>query len=249
MPIFAAFAGPSRSGKGTCAAVFREEAAALGLTSCERQLSGPGKQYLADAFHPGISEEDAIAWFDEIKRLEPWIELNHLKSPGVEDRRVAADVSLQEYLQRMLQGARDRWGEDFWTDRLISLGCRGGRNSLVHPSDLWQESFAVGPIGRYPSTSGIADVAIISDLRQPSEAKRVNLLQGVVVEVHRPKPPEDSYVTGSDHVTEKRLPSDLVYDRIINDAGIEDLKAAAKRIFAQLVRRQKHLDSQDMSIL
>lgn len=215
----------------------------MGLVVRERQLSGPGKQYVASAWRPEITEEEAIAWFDYLKTrrlvtitLEDATDLDDIVDP----------VPLQQYLQRMLQGARDRWGKDFWTDKLIPAG---RVLDLPHLGWVdggwlaWWEAFVwtadPAPLPR----AGVADLALISDLRQESEAVRVKELGGYIVEMQRPEL-EHAYVTGKDHITEKRLSDirpDLV-DYIIvgsaehNDETFAQLKqdcAKAWREFAQ----------------
>lgn len=204
MPMLVALAGKSRSGKGTAASVIKRKAAENGYSVAERQLSGPGKQYVADAFRPGITEAGAIEWFEHLKGLDTWVEMSALKSPGVEDRRVEGDVSLQEYLQRMLQGARERWGGDFWTDKLLPTETAEGEDD-AYRIPMWSVNFLVGVEPHRVYT----DLALISDLRQDNEADRVHLLSGVVFECIRPDH-DDSYVTSAEHITERGLSPDKV---------------------------------------
>lgn len=199
-PMLIALAGPSRSGKGTCATVFASEAQALGLTIRERQLSGPGKQYVADAFRPGITEEEAIEWLESLKSLQnPRFDLVYDAPDDKNEEftviglRAAGPVMLQEYLQRMLQGARERWGTDFWTDKLLPV-------ARDYPD--WHHSFAVKGDGEMFLA---ADICLISDLRQVNEAERVKALGGIVIEMRRPPVENNSYITGSSHITEQAL--------------------------------------------
>lgn len=230
-PTLVALAGPSRSGKGTCATVFREEAVARGLTLMERQLSGPGKQYVASAWWPDITEEEAIKLFDRAKmgdRQEisfTWSEQD--ERFGEPWKRTCGErVPLQVHLQRMLQGARDRWGEGFWTDQLLPLGMME-----FDPYPSWVQGFEVhDPEGPRP-----ADIAIISDLRQVSEAKRVKDLGGLVIEMHRPEV-KDSYITGGSHITEQRLSAlapDLVDGTINNMGDLDDLAGVCRTAFVE----------------
>lgn len=228
-PTLIALAGPSRSGKGTCASVFTDGAQAMGLAVRERQLSGPGKQYVASAFRPDITEEEAIEWFDELKNPGPYVEKIDVAIMAWRDSRIA-DVPLQKYLQRMLQGARDRWGGDFWTDKLIPpLGAHP--HGAAYP--LWCKSFSIPSDQSYYT---IADLALISDLRQVNEAERVKSLGGYIVEMQRPEL-EHSYVTGSDHVTEKRL-SNLRPDLV--DLVIKGSAEHNDETFAQLRQDCQH---------
>lgn len=224
MPTLIALAGKSRSGKGTMASVIAEMAGAKGLTVVERQLSGPGKQYVASAWRPEITEDEAIAWFEELKLVtKPVVAL--MSNPPVtpETPWINFDVSLQQYLQRMLQGARDRWGEDFWTDKLLPVGV----DHLWPERLLWWESFPARP-------ADIADICIISDLRQPNEARRVKELGGAVIEMVRPDT-NDAYVTGSTHVTEQGLPHHLVDLRLLNDRDLDRLREMAAWTFDTLI--------------
>lgn len=221
MTKLVAFAGRSRSGKGTCARVFAEEAAELGKTSLERQFSDNGKWALARIFRPTISRVDAVSWWEELKRDSVRILLECYGSGHVEQ------VPLQKFLQHGLQdGGRDIFGADLWTDRL--LASPSAAESMFADSDImpsWISTFFDEEAGVDPS-----DLAIISDLRQPNEAERVRDLGGLVIECYRPEN-DDAYVTGSDHITERVLPRELVDAIIANDSTLEDLEAKARLLF------------------
>jgi hypothetical protein len=239
-PTLIAIAGPSRSGKGTCASIFTEGAQGLGLTVRERQLSGPGKQYIASAWRPEITEEEAVAWFDELKqphRTAGPFEVSIGRFYGEEwasseSGLPGASVPLQQYLQRMLQGARDRWGGDFWTDKLLPC-----------PPGIRDRHVGAQMLGIAREQFDGADLCLISDLRQVNEAERVKALRGYIVEMQRPEI-EHSYVTGSDHVTEKRLSEirpDLVDYVIVghaqhNDETFDLLKSDCVKAWRNFVR-------------
>lgn len=210
-----AFAGRSRSGKGTCAAVVMEMAVARGLTCRERQLSGPGKHHLASIFRPGVTEQDAVAWFEDLKAmLHTTVDVVSRPAPATDDE--VSSVPLQMFLQHGLQGARDLWGDDFWTDMALPL------DQGIGPGGFLGHGFEVD--GRP------ADVCVISDLRQVNEAQRVHELGGIVVEVRRPEN-DDPYSCSPDHVTEQRLPDHCVDLRIVNDS---DLVALHRRVVGAL---------------
>lgn len=221
MPLLVALAGPSRSGKGTGARVFAQEAATTQVSVRERQLSGPGKKYLASAWKPGILEEDAIAWWEEMKPFGPVIDILGPFNRGL------ASVPLQQYMQRMLQGARTIFGDDAWTDLILPLGPWQGQGSTMP----WMTSFMV-PDDRFAKglAHRVADLCIISDLRQESEARRVRELGGVVVEFVRPVN-DDSYRTGKDHVTEQRLPPELVDFTINNTSTLQVLEQTLQALY------------------
>lgn len=224
MPVLLALAGASRSGKGTCAAVVHEVAAERGLTVCERQLSGPGKQYLASAFRPDITEQEAIEWFEELKKeSEVKVQVNSAGSSFIAAS--FGSCTLQEYMQRMIQGARDRWGSEFWTDKLLPEG----QGEFLQ--EAWWERFTYK---LDENSFDAVDIALISDLRQVNEAQRVKQLGGVVIEMWRPDN-DDPYRTGTSHITEQRLPPGTP-DRIIpNISDLAELRTACREVVTQLL--------------
>lgn len=227
MTQLVAFAGRSRSGKGTCARVFAEEAAQLGKTSLERQFSDNGKWALARIFRPTISRVDAVSWWEELKRDSVRILLECYGSGHVEQ------VPLQKFLQHGLQqGGRDIFGADLWTDRIIPDRVVAPNGVMENYSMSWQAQWSAWLDGFFDEEAGVepTDLAIISDLRQPNEAERVRDLGGLVIECYRPEN-NDAYVTGSDHITERVLPRELVDAIIANDSTIEDLEAKARLLF------------------
>lgn len=242
MTRLVALAGESRSGKGTCAAVFAEEAAAAGLTSFERQLSDNGKWHLARIFKPTISRADAVTWFEQMKSLtDVKIQITSASSGWPGGRATDIEVALQKFLQHALQqGGRDIFGEHFWTDMIIPefdgdspysqrYGPDEGRVSGESYVRCWLDKFFDDESGSRPT-----DLAIISDLRQPNEAQRVNSCRGRVIQLVRPHA-DDQYKTGSDHITERMLPFELVDHVIANDGDLEHLKETARVVFYKFV--------------
>lgn len=226
MTQLVAFAGRSRSGKGTCTRVFAECCVERGKTSLERQLSDNGKWALARIFRPTISRVDAVAWFEELKSQQASVDLCAWRGSTSADFVSVECVPLQKFFQHGLQqGGRDIFGADLWIDRIIaSVGPAG-------QSDWWTETF-------FDEESGIepTDLAIISDLRQVNEAERVRDLGGLVIECYRPKN-DDAYVTGRDHITERVLPPELVDYVVVNDSSIDDLERQARDLFERVVPR------------
>jgi hypothetical protein len=237
MTLLVALAGQSRSGKGTCASVFKEEAEAQGFTSFERQLSDNGKWHLARIFRPNISRTNAVAWFEELKGYDAWVEINSLKSIGVEDRRVDGDVPLQKFIQHGLQeGGRDIFGDDFWIDMLLDPDVVGEETGFDKEPPAWTDTFFDVESGLYGKPT---DLAIISDLRQLNEAERVKYFHGLVVGCVRLQT-VDEYITGGDHITELPLPAHLLDAVIHNDDSLDNLKSVAIDVFhKQILPRLK----------
>lgn len=226
-PFLIALAGPSRSGKGTCASAIQAVADARGLSMQERQFSGPGKEYIAQAFRPELSgdERACIEWWESLKNEEigrvfvlggTWID-------GVQH----GTCSIQQYMQRMLQGARERWGDSFWTDKLLPLYGELNNGTL---DPKWWDSFDF-------FGEGIVDIAVISDLRQANEAKRVRELGGIVVDIVRPTN-DDAYRTSTGHITEQRLLEGLVDYEIVNDGTLDDLVSKATIMFSTIIKQK-----------
>jgi len=226
MTKLVAFAGQSRSGKGTCARVFAEECEARGLTSLERQLSDNGKWAAARIFRPTIGRADAVAWFEELKNLGYDRVSVRLYAP-VGESETHTSVSLREFLQHSLQeGGRDIFGEHLWTNMIIPI--TSGWNEVI----WWSGPQWLNGFFDVESRSKPTDLAIISDLRQPNEAERVKCkyVDGIVVEVVRPDN-ETTSQPGADHITEKQLPRDLVDHVIVNDGTLEELEDKARLLF------------------
>lgn len=244
MTILVALAGPSRSGKGAVAKVFADCAHDYGFVSFERQLSDNGKWALARIFQPTIRRVEAVAWFEELKKSDTWVEVHERAIiEGCHGRNPIVDMPLQKFLQHGLQdGGRDIFGEHYWTDRIIPLqvldenwgnmsggAMRWGDLKITPYPQAWLDGF-------FDEESGVAptDLAIISDLRQLNEAERVRDIGGVVIEMQRPDV-EDAYRTGADHITERGLLIEVVDCVIVNDGDLDQLRADATKAFKDLV--------------
>lgn len=222
-----ALAGPSRSGKGTAARIIAEECVKLGLTSLERQLSDNGKWSLARIFRPTIGRVEAVAWFEALKGDDVRVSIEGYNSGEF------ARVPLQKFLQHGLQeGGRDIFGEDLWTDRIIALAVDGDVFSSQRRGDRDQPAPSAWLDTFFDDESGVepTDVAIISDLRQLNEARRVRDIGGLVVEMVRPEV-DDQYRTGVAHITERRLPFELSHYEVANNGMIEDLENSIRLLF------------------
>lgn len=240
MTLLVALAGPSRSGKGTCAAVFAQRCLDLGLTCLERQMSDNGKWSLARIFQPTIGRVEAVAWFEELKKTPyPTSVFMVSLDRGFVMGSIHGKVPLQKFLQHGLQeGGRDIFGEHLWTDRIIPLQVLEERWwSMTSSAQRWRDA-EIEPYpqawldGFFDEEAGVGptDLALISDLRQPNEARRVKDLGGIVIECVRPTV-ADAYRTGPDHVTELRLPSELVDMQIANSGDVDELREMAAIVF------------------
>jgi hypothetical protein len=233
MPVLVAIAGRSRVGKGTCASLFTELAQAQGFTAFERQLSDNGKWHLARIWHPEISREQAVLWFDTLKPRNVKVKM---ESDAENDHLHLHEVPLQQFIQYGLQeGGRDIFGEHFWTDMILPKEIMIPRRPGGMPSDsegyrpLWEEGFFDKESGLWPEARW-TNLALISDLRQPNEAERVRECGGIVIEIHRPDV-DDGYITGGGHITERGLPTNLV-DYYLNSTGdLDYFREIATKLF------------------
>lgn len=215
MTLLVALAGPSRSGKGTIASVWAQRCREEGLSCLERQLSDNGKWQLARCFMPEISRVDAVAFWEAIKPRRPVIEILDDNGDPIDDDRLDP-VPLQRFLQNGLQTEREVWGDDYWVDRIL-------------PYPDYFEGFFDAESRTEPT-----DLAIISDLRQQNEARRVKEYKGLVIEARRPEV-ADAYITNAGHVTEQRLPATLVDHVVLNDGDPERLEENARVAFDSIV--------------
>jgi hypothetical protein len=93
------------------------------------------------------------------------------------------------------------FGDTFWIDQVLPTPAPGKPEVDLHNLDY-----------RF----GGADVAVITDVRYPNEAERVQALGGCVIEVTRPGLNSDG------HASETPLPRELVDLVIENDGTLED---------------------------
>jgi hypothetical protein len=252
MPTLVALAGKSRVGKGTCASVFAELAQAQGFSSFERQLSDNGKWHLARIFFPEISRVDAVAWFEELKSApNVQIELVSYALPDYNhmDRVDITRQPLQKFIQHGLQeGGRDIFGADLWTDMILPTRLMVPTAPLSEISFgdqqphriFWEEGFFDKESGHHPDVLTppkewrFPDLAIISDMRQVSEAERVRECGGVVIELHRADV-DDGYITGAQHITERGLPSHLVDFHLNNYGNLETWRGECAAFFEKSI--------------
>lgn len=123
-------------------------------------------------------------------------------------------ISGRQYLQNFGNGARTVFGDTFWIDMVLP-------NPTLHegwgcPNDLL--------IDFYPE----ADAVIVTDVRYPNEAERINALGGVVIEVVRP------CLSSDGHASEMPLPRPLVKYTIQNSGSLDDLSAAVDVAMSEL---------------
>lgn len=243
MTVLVALAGPSRSGKGTCASVFAQQAQEHGFTSFERQLSDNGKWHLARIFRPTIGRAEAVAWFEGLK-FGGGVQIRMIDRHRGETTSELGVVPLQKFLQHGMQdGGRDIFGADLWTNMIIPHQVLDA-GEMTEFSSRWPtgnfvlDNTPMNPAwldGFFDVEASVAptDLAIISDLRQQNEAERVKDIDGVVVQCIRPTV-ADPYRTGSDHITERQLDDNVDY-QIINDDGVDELIDQAVHVFVDYI--------------
>jgi hypothetical protein len=211
-PTLIGLAGLARSGKGSCADAFREEASAHGLNYKERLLSGAGKRHLAQIFQPGISEDQAIAFFEKLKDQNAHVKIV-VNPPGGP---VVEEVTIRRFMQQGIQDLRENYGEDFWTDILLP------DNHLNGDALAWQKSFCQH-LDQMP-----ADICVVSDVRQVNEANRIRSLGGVVIQIDRPM-----LLSDDEHITERGLPEHVVNYTLVNDVDLLSWRQGCKNFFNQ----------------
>lgn len=194
--------GTKGSGKGAVASFVAEWANERGLLAVDRGFADKLKWAMARIFWPKISMEDALVWANEFKNLDhAHVLIGDLVVSGYEEFK---SISGRELFQHGgTEMGRDVFGENFWVDQLL-------------PLESWQANFRrmILPITELQS----ADVATISDLRFPNEARRIARLGGSMWEVRRPGFESDG------HASEMPLERKLISASIDNNGNLISLR-------------------------
>jgi hypothetical protein len=109
------------------------------------------------------------------------------------------------------------FGQDFWVENLLPLGtvnrtviAQEGRDLIPDERPLWWDSFK-------ESWAGFADIAVVTDVRFPNEAKRILEHGGEVWWIYadeRLGPNTDG------HASEQRLPDEFITKTIDNNGTL-----------------------------
>lgn len=164
------------------------------------------------------SGKDTVAGLIEMHTSRPWQKMALRESFAGPIRRAVADMlgwnatELEEHKELplpRLDGVTPR-------HMMQTLGTEWGRQMIL--PDLWIRILET-KLETAIATGGY-DVAVITDVRFPNEAKMIKSMDGIIVRVVRPGlPPPDG------HSSETPLPDELVDATIVNDATISELSA------------------------
>lgn len=107
-----------------------------------------------------------------------------------------------------------------------TLGTEWGRE-LIHP-ELWLRSWRM----RYQRYLYIGVDVVVSDVRFDNEARIIEQLGGVVVQIVRPGLPD-----ADSHISETPLPENLIHGYLYNDSDMETLQQRVTDMLTTLQHR------------
>jgi hypothetical protein len=168
---------------------------------------------LAIGFDPELDTQALVDLMNECKVFWDFEVSKRLTSmPGEQACMEITHFTGRQYLQWLGANARVVFGDTFWIDQV-----------LPQPYEVWadhRKSIDNDRVlrERYPDT----DLVVVTDVRYPNEAERVQQLGGKVWEVVRPG------LTSDGHSSETPLPRDLVDTVIENDGSLAELSATVK---------------------
>lgn len=196
--------GKKRSGKDTVCDFIKDWGATNNYPVQREAFADRLKTSAAHAI--GIFE-DELAWANEFKETgQILVQSKDVRHGGF----AHTTVSGREYLQYYgTEAHREVFASDFWVDAV-----------LPQPTgDKVEDNIALD--ARYPDAS----VLIVTDVRFPNEAERIQRLGGEVWQVIRKTPGFDQTV--DNHASEKPLPVDLVDRTITNNSDLDHLRDVA----------------------
>jgi hypothetical protein len=200
-PTIIAVHGVKQSGKDTVLSMMAEYLDMRGLTMKVRGFADELKiSLIMILFGVEVSPEVANDFFDRYKEdataavqvhrlvavpvgTSGAMRAEHIKSPcllrpnvnDATDLRVA-DATVRDLLTRMgTDVARDRWGKDFWAERLLPYP---SVSEAVAQREAWKQNFIL-------DDGNVADFCGIRDLRFPNEMRRIAEFGGLRVKVRR----------------------------------------------------------------
>lgn len=196
--------GKKRSGKDTVCDFLQDWGR---INNYDVQRDSFAKRLKISAAHAVGIFEGELEWANEFKETG-FINV-HYKDTLHGGLR-AKTVNGREYLQWYgTEAHRDVFGHDFWVDAVLPEPT-GDKVENLTQLDL-----------RYPGAS----IVVITDVRFPNEAERIQALGGEVWQVLRQTPGFDQAV--DNHASEKPLPTDLVDRTLINGSSLDALRDLA----------------------
>jgi hypothetical protein len=194
-PTIIAVHGVKQAGKDTVLSMIAEHIDKRGRTMLVRGFADELKiSIIMILFGIEVTPEVANDFFDRYKedstaavRLNRLVQipktddviqtpcLLHMQVKDATDFRVA-DATVRDLLTRMgTDVARDRWGKDFWVDRLLP---NPSVSEAVAQREAWKQKFIL-------DDGNVADFCGIRDLRFPNEMRRIAEFGGLRVKVRR----------------------------------------------------------------
>lgn len=195
-------AGLKNSGKNTVANFIEEWGKQNNLIVVQKGFADNIKWAAASIFWPKITLQDAIGWADEFKNSKE----SRVIISDWDDKRSTEktykQITGREFLQHVgTDMGRDIFGSSFWVEQLLGVN--------------WESDWDK------------PDIAVITDVRFPNEAKRIRMLDGEIWNINRGLSSSDL------HISEKPLEDKLINVTINNLNSIDYLQ---KIVFAELNR-------------
>lgn len=178
---------------------------------------------LAIGFDPELDTQALVDLMNECKEFWDFEVTKRLTSlPGEQACMEVTHFTGRQYLQWLGANARTVFGDTFWIDQVLpterQVYLPGKEDGLISRSEAGSYLGHDALAERYPDT----DLVVVTDVRYPNEAERVQQLGGKVWEVVRPG------LTSDGHSSEIPLPRELVDTVIQNDGSLAELSATVK---------------------
>jgi hypothetical protein len=208
--LLIALHGRAGAGKDEAFKVIERWAHTHYRTAVRRAFADPLKLSAFRIFKPDATLEEAIEWANDFKssgrvivlekRPEPHPEVEGCPDEIVDDLMVS--MTGREFLQNYgTESHRDVFGPNFWVNHLLPI-----KN---------------GPLAEKFDN---ADIGVITDLRFPNEAERVNLVGGEVWWIDRPEREQ-----GDSHASEQHLDERLIHRTIRNHGTLAHFEEMVER--------------------
>lgn len=199
--------GKKGAGKDTAFAGIEKWSRARGVYAERQGFADKLKLSAARLFYPDCDLAFALQWADEIKQPREQLDMGNSMSMIVFGEK--ASVTGRVFLQRYgTEAHREVFDDDFWIDALLPMGY----STPVTPT--WWSNF-----------SEEAEIAVVTDVRFPNEAKRVKDLGGKIWKITRPT--DDP---GDGHASEQDLPDELIDQVIWNNSTIPVLHSGVSQV-------------------
>lgn len=205
-PYLIGLTGKLGSGKNTVGDFIKEWAQENGQKAQLQGFADSLKLSFARIFVPDATLDQALRFADSMKKNGALYFSTPLMDHDLFDkfgpnRSITGRQALQHY---GTEAHRRVFADNFWVDQLLPEG----RNQYDNDAAWF-----------YKWDTGI-NYAVVTDLRFPNEAQRINDLDGMVFRIVRPELDSQS----DSHASEKPLDDDYIFDTIVNDSSLNDLR-------------------------